>query len=45
MIVHTRLRKGDAMESDVTLTEQRVEEIIGHAREVRKADILSRGRD
>jgi hypothetical protein len=34
MIVLARLRDGYAIESDVTLTEQRVEEIIGHARVV-----------
>jgi len=41
MIMLTRLRDGDAIESDVTLTEQRVEEIICHAREVRKFHIFS----
>jgi len=35
MIVLARLRDGEAIESDVTLTLQRVEEIIGHGCEVR----------
>jgi len=41
MIVLTRLRDGDTIESDVTLTEQRVRGFIGHARGVRKVHILS----
>jgi len=43
-IMLTRLRDGDAIESDVTLTEWRLEEIICHAPGVRKVHILSRGR-
>jgi len=45
MIVLTRLRDGETIDSDVTLTEQGVEEIIGHARVVRKVRMLSRSRD
>jgi len=45
MIVLTRLRDGAAFESDVTMTEQSVEEIIGHGPEVRKVHILFRSRD
>ena len=45
MIVLVRLRDGDAIDSDVKLTEQGVEEIIGHGREVRKVHILSWSRD
>ena len=43
MIMLTRLRDVDTIESDVTLTEQGWEEIICHAREVRIVHILSRG--
>ena len=42
MIMLTRLRDNDAIDSDVTLTEQTVEEIICHARELRIVHILSR---
>ena len=42
IIVLARLRDRDAIESDVTLTEQRVEEIIVHRRLVRNVDILPR---
>jgi len=35
--VPARLRDGDVIDSDITLTEQRVEEITGHAREVRNS--------
>ena len=45
MTVLARLCDGDAIESDVTLTEHRVEEIIGHGCEVGKVHILSRSRD
>ena len=38
------LRDVDSIESDVTFTEFEVEEIICHARVVRKVHILSRGR-
>jgi len=38
-----RMRDVDAIESDVTLTKYGVEEIICHARVVRKFHILSRG--
>ena len=41
MIMLTRLRDGDAIESDVTLTEKRVEEIIRDGCEVRKVHIPS----
>ena len=41
MIVLTRLRDGDAIESDVIFTEQGVEEIICHGHEFRKVHILS----
>jgi len=41
MIVLARLRYSDAVENDVTLTEQRVGEINGHGCEVRKVHILS----
>jgi len=44
MMMLTRLSDGDAIESDVTLTEYGVEEIIRHARVVRKLDNLYRGR-
>jgi len=40
-----RPRVDDAIESDVTFTEHRVEEIIGHGRDVRKVHILPRSRD
>ena len=40
-----RLRAGDIVESGVTLTEQGVEEIIGHGRCVRQGHILPRARD
>ena len=40
-----RLRDGDAIQSDVTFTEQSVEEIIGHGRVVYKVHILCRTRD
>jgi len=40
MLKVTRLRYGDAIESEVTLTEQGEEEIICHARGVRKVHIL-----
>jgi len=45
MIVLARLHDDDTIESDVTLTEQRVEEIFGHTRRVSKVHILSRRRD
>jgi len=45
MIALNRLGDGDAIESDVTLTEQGVEEIIGHDPVVRKIYINSRGTD
>jgi len=45
MIALARLRYCDAIENDVTLTEQGVEEIIYYARVDRKVHILSRGRD
>jgi len=45
MIVPARLRDGDAVESDVTLTEQRLEQISGYGREVRNVHILFRSRD
>ena len=44
-IIPSRLCDGEAIESEVTLTEQGVEEIICHAREVRIVNIPSRGRD
>jgi len=44
-ILLTRLRDGDAIESDVSLIQQRVVEIIGHGREVREVHILSGSRD
>ena len=44
MIMLTGLRDVEAIEIDATLTELGVEEIIGHARVVRKVHILSRGR-
>jgi len=45
MIMLTRLRDGDDIESDVILTEEGVEKFICHAREIRNVHILSRGRD
>jgi len=45
MIALTCMRNGDAIESDVTMTEQRVEETIGHARDERKDHIHFRGRN
>ena len=45
MMVLTLLRFEDEVESDVTLSEQRMEEIIDHARDFRKIYISSRGRD
>jgi len=43
MLILTRLRDGDAIENGISLTEQRMEEIICHDLEVRKVHILSRG--
>jgi len=44
MLMLTCLRDVDAIESDVTFTEEGVEEIICHARVVRKVNIISRAR-
>ena len=45
ILVLARLRDGEAVDSDVTLTVQRAMEIIGHVRGVRKGHILSRSRN
>ena len=45
MIVFVCVRDGDTIDSDVTLTDQGVEKIIGHGREVCKVHILSRSPD
>jgi len=45
MLVLARLRNGDTVESDVTSTQQTVEEIIGHARGNHEVQILSRSRN
>jgi len=41
LVMFDRLRDVDAIENEVTLTEEGVEEIICHARVVRKVHILS----
>ena len=43
MILFAGFADGDAIESDGRLNKQRLEEIIGDARDVRKAHILSQG--
>jgi len=44
MILLARLRDGDAIESYITMAAQGVEEIICHARVVRKVHIVSGSR-
>jgi len=43
--VLARLRVGDAIEGDVTLADQLVEEIIGHGHSVCKIHVLPLARD
>jgi hypothetical protein len=45
MIVFTSLRDVDSVETDVTLTEQRVKKIVGHDRVVRIVHVLPRALD
>jgi len=45
ILVLARLRDCGAIEVDVTLTEERVEEIIGDGRVVRNVHIIPRTRD